>query len=144
MAQSCPNHSVETLTETTNPFSKTKTNKLQNTMKTKTYLQLAAILIATPLIFTSCGEKKTDQSTGKADTEKTTAKPYPLDTCLVSGEELDSMGEPYVFVHKGQEIKMCCKKCLKKFNANPEKYLAMLSKGKAASDSPEDHSDHNH
>ncbi|MCU0770732.1 MAG: hypothetical protein MUE94_03030 [Verrucomicrobia bacterium] len=55
-------------------------------------------------------------------------KPYPLDTCLVSGEKLgaDPDMKPYVFVHAGQEIKLCCKSCLKDFNADPEKYLAKL------------------
>ncbi|MCP5537096.1 MAG: hypothetical protein H7A51_12825 [Akkermansiaceae bacterium] len=115
-------------------------------MKTKKYIQLAAILISAPLILTSCGEKKTEGGTGKADTENPAVKPYPLDTCVVSGEELGSMGDAYVFVHQGQEIKMCCKKCLKKFNADPDKYLAMLNKGKASTDAHdhEDHSGHNH
>jgi len=30
-------------------------------------------------------------------------KPYPLTTCIVSGEKLGGMGDPYVFVHEGQE-----------------------------------------
>src|SRR5580658_2376822 len=33
------------------------------------------------------------------------AKPYPFDTCLVDGMKLGSMGDPYVFVYQGQEIK---------------------------------------
>ena len=115
-------------------------------MKPKKYIQIAAVLISAPLIFASCGEKKADESTGKANTENSEVKPYPLDTCLVSGEELGSMGDAYVFVHKGQEIKMCCKKCLKKFNADPDKYISMLQKGKAGTDAHDhtDHSGHNH
>lgn len=56
------------------------------------------------------------------------AIPYPLDTCVVSGEKLGAAPDmkPYTFVHKGQEIKLCCKSCLKDFNADPEKYLAKL------------------
>ena len=38
------------------------------------------------------------------------------------------MGEPFVFVHKGQEIKLCCKPCQKDFNKNPEKYLKKIEK----------------
>lgn len=53
-------------------------------------------------------------------------KPYPLDLCLVSDEELDSMGGPITRVHKGQEIKFCCKGCVKDFNEDPDKYLAKL------------------
>jgi YHS domain-containing protein len=54
------------------------------------------------------------------------AKPYPLKTCAVSGEELGSMGEPYKFTYKGQEIKLCCKGCEKDFQKEPEKYLAKI------------------
>ena len=56
------------------------------------------------------------------------AKPYPLKTCLVSGNELGSMGKPVTKVYNGQEIKFCCKPCIKKFEANPAKYLAKLPK----------------
>lgn len=55
-------------------------------------------------------------------------KPYPLKTCLVSGNELGSMGKVVVKSYQGQEIKFCCKPCVKKFEANPGKYLAKLPK----------------
>lgn len=61
----------------------------------------------------------------------TKAKPYTLDACVVSGEKLGSMGDPYVFVHEGQEIKLCCKGCLKKFNADPAPYLKKIAAVKA-------------
>lgn len=54
------------------------------------------------------------------------AKPYPLDVCLVSGNELGSMGKPVTFVHEGQEVKLCCRPCLDDFQADPAKYLAKL------------------
>jgi len=54
------------------------------------------------------------------------AKPYPLQKCLVSGNDLDSMGGPVSKVYNGQEIKFCCKPCVKKFEANQAKYLAKL------------------
>ncbi len=54
-------------------------------------------------------------------------EPYPLDTCIVADEKLGSMGEPYVFVHQGQELKLCCKGCLKDFNKEPAKYLQKIS-----------------
>ena len=54
------------------------------------------------------------------------AKPYPLKTCLVSGEKLNAMGKPYVFVYEGQEIKFCCKGCLKAFEKEPAKYLKKI------------------
>ena len=54
-------------------------------------------------------------------------KPYPFKTCLVSGNDLDSMGEQASFVYEGQVIKVCCKPCIAKFQKNPAKYLAKLS-----------------
>ena len=53
-------------------------------------------------------------------------KPYPLKVCLVSGNELGSMGKPITKVYQDQEIKLCCKPCIKKFDANPAKYMAKL------------------
>lgn len=54
------------------------------------------------------------------------AKPYPLKTCIVTGNELGSMGTPVTKVFQGREIKFCCKACVAKFDANPQKYLAKL------------------
>jgi len=61
-----------------------------------------------------------------AQDKKAAPKPYPLDKCIVTDEKLDSMGKPYVFTHEGQEIKMCCKSCLKDFNKDTAKYLKKL------------------
>lgn len=57
------------------------------------------------------------------------AKPYPLKTCVVSGQELGSMGEPMRFTYKGQEIKLCCKGCEKKFHAEADKFLEKIAAG---------------
>lgn len=60
-------------------------------------------------------------------TDATKAKPYPLKTCVVSGEPLGGdHGEPYVFVHGGSEVKLCCKPCLKDFNKEPAKFLKKM------------------
>jgi YHS domain-containing protein len=53
-------------------------------------------------------------------------KPYPLDTCLVSGAKLGSMGDPVTYVYEGQELKFCCAGCLKQFEQDPEKYMKKL------------------
>ena len=63
-----------------------------------------------------------------ADKKESKAKAYTLKTCLVSDEALDSMGEPYVFTHEGQEIKLCCKSCQKDFKKTPAKFLKKLEK----------------
>ena len=53
-------------------------------------------------------------------------KPYTLDTCIVSDNELGSMGDPISYNHNGQEVKFCCKPCIKKFKKDPEKYLKKI------------------
>ena len=53
-------------------------------------------------------------------------KPYPLDVCIVTGNDLGSMGEETEMVYEGQVIKFCCKPCEKKFLKNPAKYLKKL------------------
>ena len=79
---------------------------------------LIPIAIAS-LLVVSCKPAKTE-------TAASASKPYPLETCLVSGEKLGEMGEPFVIDHKGQQIKFCCESCLPKFEKDPEKYLAKL------------------
>lgn len=54
------------------------------------------------------------------------AKAYPLKTCLVSDNDLDSMGEQTSIVHDGRVLKFCCQPCVGKFQKNPAKYLAKL------------------
>ena len=53
-------------------------------------------------------------------------KPYPLDTCIVDGMSLDSMGKPYVFVYQGQQIKLCCADCKPEFLKDPDKYMKKI------------------
>ncbi|MHC4107839.1 MAG: hypothetical protein ACYSTY_07130 [Planctomycetota bacterium] len=52
--------------------------------------------------------------------------PYPLDTCPVSGEVLGGMGPPIVMMHEGREVRLCCKGCIRKFEADSEKYLQKI------------------
>jgi YHS domain-containing protein len=63
--------------------------------------------------------------------DKKESKPYPLKTCVVSGDKLGEMGDPYVYEYKGREIKLCCKNCVKDFNKNPSKYLKKLDEAEA-------------
>lgn len=81
------------------------------------------------LLLVSC-KPRGNESAVPAATDSTAsavvAKPYPLDTCIVSDEKLGGMGKPHVIVHEGQEIKFCCKSCLPKFEKEPAKYLAKL------------------
>ncbi len=85
------------------------------------------IIPAIALLFVSCTKEETTSTENTVPAEVVTdAKPYPLDTCLVSGEELGSMGDAIVINHEGQEIKFCCDKCVPKFKKDPEKYMAEL------------------
>jgi len=83
---------------------------------------VAAILVAffaAPL----CGvgaEKKSEK-----------LKPYPLKICVVSGDKLGEMGDPFVYAYQGREIKFCCKNCLKDFNKDPAKYIKMIEEAEA-------------
>ena len=67
--------------------------------------------------------------TSRADDQK--PKPYPLDTCLVCGMKLDSMGKPYSFVYQGQEIKLCDKSEKADFDKDPAKYMKKLQDAQA-------------
>jgi hypothetical protein len=66
-----------------------------------------------------------------ADKQTEKPKPYPLKTCIVTDEKLGEMGDAYVFVHEGREIKLCCKSCLKDFKKDPAKYIKKLEKAEA-------------
>ncbi len=60
------------------------------------------------------------------------AKPYPLDTCAVTGEKLDSMGGAVVKIYAGQEVKFCCKGCIKTFEKDLDANVAKIVAAKPA------------
>ena len=101
-------------------FRKRNRNKQSHTMKTVVrFVRFASVAL---LLTGALG-------VGLAQTQSTSKKPrpYPLDTCLVSGEKLGSGGmKPYVFTHEGREIQLCCKDCLKDFNKEPAKFIKKL------------------
>ena len=59
---------------------------------------------------------------------KTEAKgdPYTLDTCIVSGEKLGSMGAPVVKEIAGREYRFCCKGCVGLFEKDAANYQKKL------------------
>ena len=88
-------------------------------MKTKLVSLLAAALLAPAVLFA-----------------QPPADDYPLNTCVVSGEDLGSMGDAYDYLHKAEGqpdrlVRMCCEGCVKKFKKDPAKYLARLDAAKA-------------
>ena len=90
---------------------------------TTTKMIASAILVAAFLAAPLAGLA----ADAKANTKEQKAKPYPLETCVVSGEKLGGdMGEPYVFTYEGREIKLCCKSCKKDFDKDPAKFVAKV------------------
>jgi hypothetical protein len=64
--------------------------------------------------------------------------PYPLDTCIISGDKLGGdMGPPIVFIYQdktkgiNQEIKFCCPMCKPKFLADTGKYMKIIQAAEA-------------
>lgn len=95
-------------------------------MKRKLFLTAVfALTVSTPAMAAPSPEPR---EAGKPAREGKTAKvkPYPLRTCIVSGDGLGEMDDTVVFTHKGQEIKLCCKPCRKDFDKDPAKYLRKL------------------
>ncbi len=81
--------------------------------------------------------------------EPAKAKPYPLNTCIVTDEALDSIGGAIVKIRDGQEVKFCCKGCIKSFDKEPAKYIKKMDEqaAKAAPAKPaggHDHGGHKH
>ena len=92
-------------------------------MKMKINLLALSVLVAGASILTvSCATTKSGSGSGAT----AGVKPYTSDTCIVTDNELGSMGDPVTLVHEGQQVKFCCKPCVSKFKANPDKYLAKL------------------
>lgn len=114
------------------------------------------LLTALPLFLVGCsdGDRTPPAPEASPSVAETVAKndpaipsPYPLDTCVVSGEKLDSMGGAYDVEVDGQTVKLCCAGCEDQFRADPAKYLAMLdaptTSGKLNQDG-HGHDEHDH
>jgi YHS domain-containing protein len=106
-------------------------------MKKITFLSIfslgSLLLGAAPVASAECSMGCCDTVSTLADSAKpdAKAKPYPLTTCIVSGEKLGEMGDPFVFTYEGQEIKLCCKDCKAKFDKEPAKYVKKLAEAAA-------------
>lgn len=77
--------------------------------------------------------KQHDHQPGHADKPADTAKaperagdPYPFDTCPISGEKLGSMGEPFVKMYEGREVRFCCDGCPPRFEKDLAASMATL------------------
>jgi YHS domain-containing protein len=54
------------------------------------------------------------------------SEPYALATCPVSGEKLGSMGAPIVKTYNGREVRLCCKGCVKEFEADQAAFFTKI------------------
>lgn len=104
---------------------------MKKTIAWGTLLGVAAFAI----MLAGCGgEQKTETATPEPAAETETAQTeqgYPLNWCIVSGEQLGSMGEPPSITHAGREIKFCCDGCVETFEASPVYYLARIDSAAA-------------
>lgn len=71
-------------------------------------------------------EDKPNLTTAAATAPAIKGDVYPLDECVVTGKKLGEAGEPVTHIHKGRDIKFCCKDCIKTFEADPAKYLKKI------------------
>ena len=92
-------------------------DKTMKMIKTISALTLSAVVLAAP--FAGLGAEQPGKSAAPL-------KPDKLTTCPVSGDKLGEMGKAYVFEYKGQQVKLCCKDCLKDFKKNPAKYVKKI------------------
>tara|TARA_Y100000588_G_scaffold125746_1_gene137776 strand:- start:35 stop:403 length:369 start_codon:yes stop_codon:yes gene_type:complete len=110
-------------------------------MKMSLITKLYAVMFVTiGLLFMGCGEHDHDHDHnhdhdhdhdhGKPEETSSSDDNYPLKTCLVTDEELTSMGKPYVKVWNGTTIKLCCEGCMEDFEKEPKKFLAKLESAK--------------
>ena len=81
-------------------------------MKTTLITALAAAFLVS---CTTPGTNRLSTSGTAPLAAKTRVKPYPLKNCIVTDNDLDSMGGEITKVYDNQEIKFCCKACIKKF-----------------------------
>ena len=95
-------------------------------MKMTKYILTAVLLTG---LTTGTLSVRADETNKAAQTEQkdAKAKPYPLEKCIVSGEKLGEMGKPVTLTYKGQEMKFCCKDCVKDFKKDPEKFIKKLA-----------------
>jgi YHS domain-containing protein len=61
-----------------------------------------------------------------AGTANSAGKPYPIDYCLICGDKVVGTNPVVVINYQGQELRFCCKHCVKTFKQDPAKYLKKL------------------
>ena len=87
---------------------------------------------APPVANPTAGPVAPAPPSGSPGVPAVTAAPYGgQKTCPVTGEELGSMGRPVPVTLKGQTVYVCCRGCVAKAQADPEKALAAVAAERA-------------
>ncbi|MCP5560170.1 MAG: hypothetical protein H7A55_20670 [Verrucomicrobiaceae bacterium] len=55
---------------------------------------------------------------------------YPLKKCVVSDEDLGTMGKAVKVTHEGTDVYLCCKSCTKDFHKDAAKFAAKVKTAK--------------
>lgn len=92
---------------------------------------LFAALLFAGLITGNLNTRADDAHSDQKAKKDADAKPYPSAKCLVSGEGLGSMGDPFVVVAKGQELKFCCEGCVESYEKDKVGFLKKVAKAEA-------------
>ncbi|MCB9851661.1 MAG: hypothetical protein H6819_01090 [Phycisphaerales bacterium] len=61
---------------------------------------------------------------------------YTLTKCVVTDEELGSMGDPPIKIIEGREVRVCCAGCFKKIEKDTKKYFDKMDKQMADDQRP--------
>ena len=92
----------------------------------KNALRLSALLVIAAFHMTAVRTVRADDApTGKP------AEKHPVNVCIVSGEHLQP-GEIVTYAyqepgHPDRVLRFCCRKCLARFKADPDRYLKNLN-----------------
>ncbi len=86
---------------------------------------ISGLAICTALTGVALADAKQAGHTDKAEAKETT---YPVATCVVSGQKLGSMGEPYAHELEGRKVFLCCAGCVNRLEGDPENYLEKYDK----------------
>ncbi len=92
-------------------------------LQIKTWIALPLLMIALAHLH---GAKSALNTSASNEAAAWKGDVYTLDVCVVSGEKLGSMGEPVVKSYDGREVRFCCESCIKKFEADKDKYIKRI------------------
>ena len=55
---------------------------------------------------------------------------YPLQSCVVTGLRLGSMGDAYPYVYRNHLVLFCCEGCVATFRKDPASHLAKIEQAR--------------